>query len=107
MSDFTHLRHKPLAKLDRPRELIIACCPLRSNVNLSKIVRTASCCGVARVIACGRPKLDPEITRDGIDQIEVESHRSLAPVLKRLRSEGYQIVGLEQSTNSESIHHFQ
>ena len=45
MSDFIHQRHKPPAELDRPRELIVACAPMRSNVNLSRIVRVASCCG--------------------------------------------------------------
>jgi tRNA G18 (ribose-2'-O)-methylase SpoU len=79
---------------------------MRSNVNLSKIVRTASCCGVLRVIACGRPKIDAEIARDGIEQVQLELHRTLPPVLERLRADGYQLVGLEQSTNSENLHHF-
>jgi len=106
MSDFTHVRHKPPAALEQPRQLIVACCPMRSNVNLAKIVRTASCCGVVRVIACGRPKLDREIARDAIDHVQLEVHRTLPPVLERLRVEGYQLVGLEQSTNSENLHNF-
>ena len=32
--------------------------------------------------------------------------RSLPPVLDRLRAEGYQIVGLEQATRSESLFDF-
>lgn len=30
-------------------------------------------------------------------------HRSLPPVLDRLREEGYELVGLEQATGSESL----
>jgi tRNA G18 (ribose-2'-O)-methylase SpoU len=52
------------------------------------------------MIAGGRPKLDRKITRDGADVVELECHRSLPPVLRRLRDEGYHIVGLEQTTRS-------
>lgn len=106
MADFEHVRHKPPAVLARPRELVIACAPLRSNVNVSKIVRTASCCGVTRVIATGNAKIDREIARDGADQIPLEIHRSLAPVLKQLRTEGYRMVGLEQTTGSQCLYDY-
>lgn len=104
--ELAHVRHKPPVTLDRPRELIVACAPLRSNVNLSRIVRTASCCGVTRVIACGNPKIDPEIARDGALQVKLEVRRTLPPVLKQLREDGYQLVGLEQTTRSSNLHEF-
>jgi tRNA G18 (ribose-2'-O)-methylase SpoU len=107
MSGFEHLRHKPPELLERPRELILACAPLRSNVNLSRIVRTASCCGITRVIACGRPKIDPQIARDGAAHVQLETHRSLLPVLGKLRAEAYQLVGLEQTTDATSLYEFQ
>ena len=72
MTGFEHVRHRPPSALERPREFIVACAPFRSNVNLSRIVRTAGCCGIERVIACGRPKLDPEIARDGAQDIKRE-----------------------------------
>lgn len=106
MSEFVHQRHKAPAALERPRELVVACCPLRSNVNLSRIVRTASCCGIRRIIVCGRPKIDAEIARDGADRVAIESHRTLPPVLLRLRGDGYQLVGLEQTSHSRSLHEF-
>jgi tRNA G18 (ribose-2'-O)-methylase SpoU len=79
---------------------------MRSNVNLSNIVRTAGCCGLTRIIACGSPKIDKTIARDGADQVQIEVHRTLAPVLKELRAEGFALVGLEQTTNSVSLHDF-
>jgi tRNA G18 (ribose-2'-O)-methylase SpoU len=36
----------------------------------------------------------------------LEVHRSLPPVLDRLRGEGYEIVGLEQTTQSASLFGF-
>jgi tRNA G18 (ribose-2'-O)-methylase SpoU len=109
MPHFIQERHKPPATLDRPRELVIACAALRSNVNLSHIIRTAGCCGIARVIACGNAKALAKIARDGADSVALEVHRTLAPVLKQLKADGYRLTGLEQTTNSVSLHqyHFQ
>jgi tRNA G18 (ribose-2'-O)-methylase SpoU len=103
---FNHQRHKPLVPLDRPRELVVACPPMRSNVNLSRIVRAASCCGVRRLICCGNAKVLREIARETGDSIEIELHRTLPPVLKRLRDEGFECVGLEQTTLSQLIYEF-
>lgn len=106
MPHFEHLRHKPPSELTRPRELIVACPPMRSNVNLSRIVRMAGCCGVTRVVACGTTKVLKKVARDGAESVEVEVHRTLPPVLRELRKQGFQIVGLEQTTHSENLHHF-
>src|SRR5438094_6517989 len=101
---FVHERHKPPSVLSRPRELVLCLAPMRSNVNLSNIVRTAGCCGVTRLIACGSPKIDRTIARDGADQVHIEVHRTLPPVLQDLKRDGYTLVGLEQTTNSVSLH---
>ncbi len=106
MSEFVHQRHKPPTPLVQPRDLLVVCAPLRSNINLSRIVRTASCCGVSRLIACGPAKIDAKISRVSGDEFAVEKHRSLPPVLKTLRAAGYQLVGLEQTTNSRNLHEF-
>jgi len=103
---FEHLRHKPPTSLARPRELILCCAPMRSNVNLSNIVRTAGCCGITQMIACGSPKIDKTIARDGAEQVQIEVHRTLPPVLKELKVAGYVLVGLEQTTSSTSLHDY-
>jgi tRNA G18 (ribose-2'-O)-methylase SpoU len=103
---FTHQRHKPSADLPGARELVVACPPMRSNVNLSRIVRAAGCCGVERLIVCGKPKIDRKIARDAVDQIQIENRSSLSPVLKKLKEDGYKLVGLEQTTNSQSLYEF-
>jgi tRNA G18 (ribose-2'-O)-methylase SpoU len=106
MSDFVHERHKPLSRLERPRELVVACSPMRSNVNLSRIARAASCSGVTRIIACGTDRVIDKIARDAAEAITIETHRTLVPVIRELKSQGYALVGLEQATNSRNLHDF-
>lgn len=101
---FEQVRHRPPAPLDRPREIVVACAPMRSNVNLSTIARTAGCCAVERMIVCGNARLDRTIARDGADSIQLEVRNSLPPVLRTLRSDGYRLVGLEQVTGSHNLH---
>ena len=79
---------------------------MRSHVNLSHIVRTCGCFGIGRVIACGAAGLHGRIARDGADGVELEVHRSLPPVLDRLRGEGFELVGLEQATGSQPLFSF-
>ena len=95
-----HERHKPPSTLQRARPLIVACPEMRSNVNLSRIVRAAGCCGVTRLIAAGRGKVDPKIARDAMHCVEVSAHRSLAGPLKKLCEQGFCLVGLEQTSGS-------
>lgn len=106
MSEFEHQRHKGPSSLTQPRELIVACVPMRSNVNISQIARTASACAVERMIICGNASLTPKIARDATSELTISSHRSLAPVLKKLKKEGYHIVGIEQTSNSQNIHQY-
>jgi tRNA G18 (ribose-2'-O)-methylase SpoU len=106
MAPFEHQRHKPPQALDRPRELIVVCAPMRSNVNLSRIARAAGCCGVERIVCTGSARLDRTIARDGADRVVIEIHRTLPPVLDKLRGDGYRLIGLEQTTNSHSLHDY-
>lgn len=98
-----HLRHKPLSPLERPRQLILGCPKFKSNVNLSRIVRLAGCVAAERLIAEGNAKIDPRIARDGKTEVPIERRNSLPPVLKRLKENGYRLVGLEQTDQSVSL----
>ncbi|MBN2473080.1 MAG: TrmH family RNA methyltransferase [Pirellulales bacterium] len=106
MPEFIQQRHQSPTELARPRELLVACPPMRSNVNLSRIVRTASCCGVRRMICCGNAKVIGKIARETGASIQLEIHRTLPPVLRRLGDEGYALVGLEQTAGSQSLFDF-
>ena len=102
--DSLHQRHKPPQPLDRPRELVVVCGPMRSNVNLSRIVRACGCCGIVKVFCVGAGRVIEKIARDGLEQVEISSHRSLLPVLENLQKEEYHLVGLEQASISQSLH---
>jgi len=59
------------------------------------------------MICCGNARILPEISRETGDSIQIDVHRTLPPVIKRLKQAGYPIIGLEQSSNSHSIFEFQ
>lgn len=106
MLDPLHLRHKPPETLERPRELVVVCAPMHSNINLSRIVRSCGCCGISKVIGCGNVRIIEKIARDGAETVVVETHRTLEPVLKKLRAAGYCLVGLEQASTSERLYDY-
>ena len=106
MSRFLHQRHKPASTLDQPRELVLAFPALRSRVNLSRIVRLASCAGIERIVTCGSSRLDEKISRGGEVQLEIKTHRSLLPALKKFKQQEYCLVGLEQASGSVSLYDF-
>ena len=103
---FEHIRHRPPHHLAGPRELVVACPAFRSKVNLSNIVRTCGCFGIRHLITSGSSKLDEKIAREASQEISIEVHRSLAPVLDKMKISGWELVGLEQSTNSECLFSF-
>lgn len=107
MPSFEHQRHKTPSELAEPRELVVACVPMRSNVNISSIARTASASGVSELVLCGNNKLISKIARDGVTELNVTVRRTLAPALRAFRDDGYRIVGLEQTTNSQSIYTYE
>ena len=99
MDDFIHERHKPLT---RPRAAARAgrrlCAAAQQRQPLAHRAAGQLLGCAKRVIACGTAKVIGKIARDGADTIEIEVHRTLPPVLKELRHQGYQLVGLEQTT---------
>lgn len=97
------IRHKPGTELQRPREIVVVCPALRSNVNLSRMVRLVSCAGITKIITSGNAKIDPKIARDGASEVEIIHKRTLLPVLKQLKLDGFRIVGLEQTNDSHSL----
>lgn len=97
------LRHKPLSRLERPRELVLACPAFKSQVNLSRIVRLAGCAGINRIIACGSARINSSIARDGDQHVTIERRRTMLPVLKKLKQDGFRLVGLEQTDQSQVL----
>ncbi len=90
------------------RDLIVACMPMRSRVNPSRIARTAGFFGLKRLVLGGNVKLDPEIARSSVEFLDLSYPRTLARELEKIRkTEGFRLVGLEQTTQSQSIFDYQ
>ena len=101
------IRHKPQTELTCPREIVLVVPALKSNINLARIVRLVSCAGITKIITAGKPKVDPKIARDGIQEVEIVHKRTLLPVLKQLKVDGFRIVGLEQTDDSENLFEYE
>jgi tRNA G18 (ribose-2'-O)-methylase SpoU len=67
------------------------------------MVRLAGCAGIQKIVHAGTLKVDRTIARDAANAVEVVIKRSLPPYLKKLSSDGYSLVGLEQTTNSDVL----
>lgn len=63
----------------------------------------AGCSGVQEVIASGNAKIKNSVARDSADYVKLTVKNSLPPILKKLKQEGYTLVGLEQTTNSTTL----
>jgi tRNA G18 (ribose-2'-O)-methylase SpoU len=61
---------------------------------------------VRRIICCGNARVVAKIARDAASGLCVEVHRTLPPVLERLRAEGFHLVGLEQAAGSQCLYRF-
>ena len=59
------------------------------------------------MICCGTAKLSSKIARDASEHLTFEVHRSLMPVLRELKQQGLPLVGLEQTTDSQSLYAFE
>lgn len=58
------------------------------------------------MIAAGRGTVDEKIARDALEQVRIDTRRSLAAPLRKLREQGYTLVGLEQASGSVSLPEF-
>ena len=86
MSKFEHIRHKEPTALTKPRELRLVVAPLRSSVNLSRLVRLAGCCGLDSITHCGHAKVDRDIARAASDVVKIKTPRTLPPVVTKLNA---------------------
>lgn len=102
-----HVRHRPPTALDQPRPVIIACPQFKSQINLSRLVRLVSCCAINQIVTTGSGKIDAKVARNGAELVQIERRRSLAPRLSELKQAGYRLVGLEQTTSSQSLYTYQ
>lgn len=101
-------------------KLVLVLDNIRSTYNVGAILRTAEGFGVSRVILSGytprihdkkllphlRDKLDHEIHKTALgaeDMLDIYSSDDIFSDLKKMQSEGYKIVGLENNIQDERL----
>ena len=99
---FEQIRRSPVS--NKNGIFVIACPQMKNNNNVSMIARTASCLGATGMIVTGWNKIDSQISRD--ISISISYHRSLLPVIQKYRSNGYCIIGLEQTNKSVNLYNY-
>lgn len=84
---------------------------IRSLHNVGSIFRTADAAGVKKIYLCGitpfpvdeflqkRPQF-AKVSLGAEDNISWEYRKSIVPLIKKLKNQGFKIVALEQSQNS-------
>jgi tRNA G18 (ribose-2'-O)-methylase SpoU len=58
------------------------------------------------MIVCGSTKVDANIARDAVECVVIERHRTIEPVIERLRND-YRVVAMEQTESSTRIFDYQ
>lgn len=124
------MRSREFDKYRRDVEVIILAHNIRSVQNVGSILRTAECLGVKEVIASGytpnlstrtdgsnlpllphvREKLQKELHRSALGAEEIVPFNYATDIMgeiSRLKSDGYEIVGLEQDEQSIALPEFQ
>ena len=101
-------------------QLVLVLDNIRSCYNVGAILRTAEGFGVSRVILSGytprvhdpallphlREKLDREIHKTALgaeEMLEIEACDDVSSKIRKLKSEGWQIVGLENNIESDKL----
>ena len=99
----TQVRHSEPIAVERRNDFVLACPDMHSIVNLSRIVRAAGCFGLTHLLCCGKGRLDAKVSRGAEAQLHIRTCRTLKHPLRRLKADGFQVVGLEQTSTSESL----
>ncbi len=90
---------------------------IRSAHNVGSVFRTSDAAGVHKIFLTGytpsltdpRGKIRKEFVKVSLgaeQSVPFSTSKQLAPVLKKLKKEGYEIVAIEQSEKSKSLFDF-
>lgn len=92
-----------------PIELVLV--NVRSRFNVGAMFRTADAVGVTKIHLCGytpsppHPKID-KVALGAEKTVPFERHRSIQPLLTKLKKRGYTIIAVEQSRKSIPYHEY-
>ena len=98
----------------RENALVVVLHNIRSAHNVGSIFRTADTAGVSKIILSGytpsltdpRGKIRKEFVKVSLGAektVPYSTSKQLAPVLRRLKKDGYEIVAIEQDSRAKSL----
>ena len=92
--------------------LVLVMDNIRSGLNIGSAFRVADCFALERIVLCGISQTPPhrEIMRSAIgaeQSVDWSYEKDTAAALKSLKEQGYQIVGVEQTTTSIPLSAFE
>ena len=99
-------------KQKKKRPLILVMDNIRSGLNIGSAFRVADCFALEGLVLCGICQTPPhrEIMRSAIgaeNSVEWTYKENIAEALSELKSAGYKLVGIEQTTNSVLLDDFE
>lgn len=94
------------------KDFVLVLPNIRSGHNVGALFRTADGAGVSKIFLTGYTPVPPHKAIDKVSLgaekwVPFEYSKTTAPVLKRLKKEGYTIVALETAPKSVSIYKWQ
>ncbi|HEA28780.1 MAG TPA: TrmH family RNA methyltransferase [Leeuwenhoekiella sp.] len=96
---------KPVASV------ILVCDNIMSPANAGALIRLSDAFGIQKLFFCGK-KIDMEsnrlkkTARSTEKYVTISQENSILPLLKKLKSKGYNLAGLEITTSSMAIQNF-
>ncbi len=91
--------------------LVVVLDNVRSMHNVGAVFRTADAFIVEKIVLCGITPVPPhrEIHKAALgatESVEWSYEKDISSTLQNLRNEGFQIIGIEQTTTSQNIEDF-
>ena len=92
--------------------LVVVLDNVRSMHNVGSVFRTADAFIVEKIVLCGITPVPPhrEIHKAALgatESVDWIFEKEISLALQNLKSEGFQIIGIEQTTNSQNIENFE
>jgi len=96
----------------KEQEIYLVLHNIRSCYNVGSIFRTADAAGVSKIYLCGytpAPDKDAKISKTALGAekfVPWEKHKQIWRLLKRLKTDGFRLMALEQNPKSKNIFSF-
>ena len=111
MEELNRLSKEEFKNADK-KKIIVILDNIRSMHNVGSVFRTSDAFALEKIILCGITAQPPhrEIEKAALgatESVDWEHHPKTIEVVKKLKSEGYKIISIEQAENSIFLQNFE